>query len=640
MEKESNSLPAIVCGPMVRRLTNDDLVIWLVTTLDSGLTLDLALYQSDEKRTKLAQYSVSTAKGDDQLTHHCIPIGQRAFVRLLHFRFAEPLLENTLVEYDLQCQSSGNKLAAIMPDLALNGAEKPQVLFKKKIDNLYHGSCRRPHFHSQDALSQIDIHLSREPILERPAMLMMAGDQIYADDVAGPLLVAIHQVINLLGLHSERLEGTLVENAEALYQHEHCYYQRIHLLPDEDANEKVEKWFFKGKKKPVFTSIHTDNHLITAAEVYAMYLLVWSPELWSFVDLDMHNVAPKFKEQYESEKVIIESFKQELPAVRRVFAHIPTYMIFDDHDVTDDWNLTRGWEQVVYGNAYSRRIIGNALLGYWLFQGLGNAPDAFSGLMPFANRCFSALEMQQQDDFITELLAFSNWDYVLPTEPKCVVLDTRTHRWRSEDGDNKPSGLMDWESLSRLQQELYDQENVMVISAAPIFGVKLIEAIQKIFTFFGKALMVDAENWMAHKGTAKVILETFLDKRTPDQITVLSGDVHYSFVYDVFLKGARDDQQARVIQVTCSGIKNAFPDKLIRFFDKLNQFLYGRWSLFNWFTKRRHLSIRPRKPSLHSGGTLANNAAISRVYFNADNNRVRVELYCHDETKVKFEKQT
>jgi phosphodiesterase/alkaline phosphatase D-like protein len=29
-----------------------------------------------------------------------------------------------------------------------------------------------------------------------------------------------------------------------------------------------------------------------------------------------------------------------LPKVRRVLANIPTYMIFDDHDITDDWNIT------------------------------------------------------------------------------------------------------------------------------------------------------------------------------------------------------------------------------------------------------------------------------------------------------------
>ncbi len=37
-------------------------------------------------------------------------------------------------------------------------------------------------------------------------------------------------------------------------------------------------------------------------------------------------------------------------------------MIFDDHDITDDWNLSARWELTAYGHPFSRRIIGNALL--------------------------------------------------------------------------------------------------------------------------------------------------------------------------------------------------------------------------------------------------------------------------------------
>jgi hypothetical protein len=43
---------------------------------------------------------------------------------------------------------------------------------------------------------------------------------------------------------------------------------------------------------------------------------------------------------------------------------------------------------------------------------------------------------------------------------------------------------MDWEALCELQQELIGQEAVIMVSAAPIFGVKLTETLQRIFTFF------------------------------------------------------------------------------------------------------------------------------------------------------------
>ena len=101
----------------------------------------------------------------------------------------------------------------------------------------------------------------------------------------------------------------------------------------------------------------------------AMYFLVWSPALWRNVTFQVNDIATQHKDTFEKEQKAIEGFVNTLPKVRRALAHIPVYMIFDDHDVTDDWNLTRGWEQEVYGNPFSKRMIGNALTGYLLCQG-------------------------------------------------------------------------------------------------------------------------------------------------------------------------------------------------------------------------------------------------------------------------------
>jgi hypothetical protein len=46
-------------------------------------------------------------------------------------------------------------------------------------------------------------------------------------------------------------------------------------------------------------------------------------------------------------------------------------MIFDDHDITDDWNLSAQWEETAYGHPFSKRIIGNALLALHAVPGLG-----------------------------------------------------------------------------------------------------------------------------------------------------------------------------------------------------------------------------------------------------------------------------
>ena len=53
-----------------------------------------------------------------------------------------------------------------------------------------------------------------------------------------------------------------------------------------------------------------------------------------------------------------------------------------------------------------------------------------------------------------------------------------------------------------MQQALLGTQSAVIVSPAPMFGVKLIEGIQKLFTLAGKPLVVDAENWMAHRGAA------------------------------------------------------------------------------------------------------------------------------------------
>ena len=156
------------------------------------------------------------------------------------------------------------------------------------------------------------------------------------------MLKAVHSVIERLGLYHETLEGAVVTNTNELATHEHGYYEREQLLPQIATNTVLSSIFFGAKKKPVFTSVNAQNHLIGSAEIIAMYLLVWSDTLWADINRDKDGIPPKYHAIFDKEHEALNGFVKQLPQVRRALAHIPTYMIFDDHDVTDDWNLNRG----------------------------------------------------------------------------------------------------------------------------------------------------------------------------------------------------------------------------------------------------------------------------------------------------------
>lgn len=589
------------------------MVLWLVGSRALDLTLRVRP-QGDESFT---DYVLDAAQCQ------VVAVGSHAFIHLLDVRLHAELPADTLIEYDLLIDGETGGIAAWAPHLLYAGARYPNVVMRSRIDQLLHGSCRKPHHSAAEGLLCVDRLLLEQPDpLDRPAMLLMSGDQIYADDVAGPMLRAIHALIERLGLFGETLEGAVVDNSTELYKHPASYYQRADLLPALKSNDTLRERFFGGANKPVFTSSTADNHLVTLAEVMAMYLLVWSPTPWTLIETAMPSFDEKKRERYAKEQTQIDTFREGLSGVARGLAHLPCMMIFDDHDITDDWNLSANWEQTAYGHPFSKRILGNALTAYLLCQGWGNNPDAFGDLIREAQALGDAAaaggghwSCQAQDALIARLLNFQQWHYVLPTDPALVVLDTRTRRWRSESNFNHPSGLLDWEALSELQQELLDHKSAIIVSAAPVFGVKLIEAIQRIFSWCGYPLLVDAENWMAHRGAAQVILNIFRHSRTPGNYVILSGDVHYSFVYEIVIRGRSGDPH--IWQITSSGIKNEFPRGLLDIFDRLNRWLYSPRSPLNWFTKRRLMKVIPRTPERSKAGErLWNSAGIGQVFFN------------------------
>ena len=608
---------------------------WLVTT--KKYEISLQLLNVSTKTTIIDKKLTST-----QLQQ--IQIGQQAFINLISITSDQGFPENTLLEYDLRIidVQGQHGLFELMPDIVYPNQSLPSFVIKNNISKMLHGSCRKPHFDSGDGLRQVDSLLAGTDfsVEKRPSMLMMSGDQIYADDVAGPMLVAIHQVIEKLGLYDESWindDNAEVSTSKQLFKSDFCYYQRQSILPHNSVNIGYLNRFFATSKKPIFTSVNAKNHLVTLAEMIAMYLLVWSPELWALVDLDdpdMHRISPVYHQQYLAELTIINEFSAGLTEVRRALAHLPVYMIFDDHDVTDDWNLTRGWEEAAYGNTFSKQIIGNALIGYWLCQGWGNSPSKFDSLMNTTDNYFSEQGLTNQSELIDILLAWQQWHYHLETLPKVVVLDTRTQRWRSESKAGKPSGLMDWESLSELQQVMINEPCVIMVSPAPVYGVKLIETVQRVFTLLGKPLAVDAENWMAHSGTANVMLNIFRHPKTPPNFIILSGDVHYSFVYEVTHRFKRSS--SKILQVTCSGIKNQFPQSPLNILEKLNRYLYATYSPLNWFTKRRSMKIKVRKPDIAIDTSLYNGSGIGQIKLSDNNETIETEILTSKNTVVKF----
>ena len=171
-----------------------------------------------------------------------------------------------------------------------------------------------------------------------------------------------------------------------------------------------------------FTTSDSANHLFSFGEYCAMYLAVWSnavwelksdgrpglatidevysvpptplPQLWELhscfekaADAITRTDAKKLKDRFEElrnapgkqkdfakDTRTLTDLYDSLPRVRRALANVPTYMVVDDHDVTDDWNIGRAWRDRVYTSALGRRIVTSSLAAYVAFQDWGNDP--------------------------------------------------------------------------------------------------------------------------------------------------------------------------------------------------------------------------------------------------------------------------
>ncbi|KDC55978.1 alkaline phosphatase D family protein [Pseudoalteromonas sp. S3431] len=586
------NLPILLMGPMVRRAEQTGVCIQFATSKSANCQINLLNVECYSD-----QHTVSL--GEHLYLHFVIikPIDNKLPLdSLLNY---ELVIDDTVIDLSPWCYSSKTTPAFVIPD---------------KLSDILHGSCRNAHHPAKDSLVSASHwqNNQRGNNNQGAQLLLLSGDQVYADDVAGPMLLAIHQLVKQLGIYKEQpLAIELPDDIKEQLYNRHLYLPKTPW----QKRSKLGIGYWLKKDEPHFSSVKAYNHLIHFEEYIALYLLNFSAAAWQCVDIQNTTYSGQNKQNktiFDAEKTALIDYAKGLSEVERLFANVSTLMMFDDHDVTDDWNLTAGWEQAINENPSSKRIINNGLISYWLFQGMGNDALNKTGelLTPF-KQSRTANNLWQFKAFDKPLNDFSFWHYELTTTPKVVVLDTRTHRWRNEQNFNEPSGLLDWERLTELEESLLSHDQVIIVSPAPVFGVKSIEAIQAMFNICGQPLMVDVENWMAHEGSAKKLLDTFRRTDTPNETLILSGDVHYSFCFSVQKRFGNHPN--RIWQLTASGIKNEFPRKLINVLDKLDSILYGPKSPLNFFTKRWHMEVDKHQTKGEGQKYLVSDSAISLI---------------------------
>ena len=526
------ALPSVLAGPILRASDQKEIVIWIATS--EKATFQTKLFVVGE-RDRSGVRSLKPVAHDQVATS--LSVGSHLFVHLLRMRApqGQRFPDDCVIAYDMSITMNGitSDLESLFKKAlgyaALGQGDTkylPTLTLSSIAGPFLHASCRKLHGAGNDAFPQADeaLQATWEAPLRRPLRMFLTGDQIYADDVAVPLLD------HLTELHSQ-----LFEYALSLPGYGPLF------IPDEDRTQFVAD-------KLGFTSGACRAHLVTFAEFAAMYLVALSPACW----------PPKFlvhlyrwrQERMEEELAALEKARVAMPAVQRVLANIPTYMMFDDHEVTDDWNLDADWRTRVSGTPLGRWVIANALAAFWLFQGWGNAPDQ-------RDDSFAAtvLRLAARERVEEKVLAAVPWTFALSTQPAIVLADTRTTR---AGVSGKPSDLLGEVGRQALKQAVIEsgyraREALIIVSPAPVLGFTPIELGQKLYAMRAGPYAADAEAWgLSAEGFLR-FFELVVGLR-PRACIILSGDVHYGFTVEATVRVR--GMACRVVQLTSSALKN------------------------------------------------------------------------------------
>lgn len=130
-----------------------------------------------------------------------------------------------------------------------------------------------------------------------------------------------------------------------------------------------------------------DALLLLGDQIYADEL---SPQMLSFIrERRGAQTGPPIDEVSDLEeyaRLYGESWRQA--SVRWLLSNLSTSMLWDDHDVRNDWNISRSWREQTRSEPWWQERAVGAIVSYWLYQHLGNLdPEQLAADELYAQVC-------------------------------------------------------------------------------------------------------------------------------------------------------------------------------------------------------------------------------------------------------------
>jgi hypothetical protein len=618
------TLPSVLAGPLLRRVDANSVTVWFA--LRRKATVALTVTDSLGNRMFGGQRDTIAVGAN---LHIVAVTAQRQTTE-------SALVENVVYLYDAiftypagtgSPPGPDNSIAAATNSasynvtLAYDPYTKPSFCMPPADLNhvrILNGSCRKASGDGRDALAMVSsfIASSATTPLQRPHQLLLTGDQIYADDVAASLLLMLTDAATCLMGFDEVLPKVPPATASSLPP-----YSRRPIL---DAAG--------------FSSEDLDSHLMSLGEYLCMYLFVWSDVLWPpsnlvpdvaavdavsvpFMSPDPPGKGIQGPLQYyinrnndgiAADILKLTILRSSLQDVRRVLANVPVYTIFDDHEVTDDWNMTLDLSVRLHGTLLGQRVVQNALVAYSLCQHWGNVPAQFSAsdATQAGTRLLALLDKQSALDYLNNSPAICRivsvhtdvqikaqggvyHDQATATDSltynytidgpnyQVIVTDTRTWRAFPRGGGEAPDLLTPAQFKAQITSTtptvLPDGSVLIVVvstNAPPVVSIRSATEHDWLANYFEHYPDIH-DSWDIPSTALDRLIKALSDKvpfnpgGRSSQVVLLSGDVHIGFASRLHYQATKrfedtTSQHANVViaQLVASSFKKQTDDTI------------------------------------------------------------------------------
>jgi hypothetical protein len=270
------------------------------------------------------------------------------------------------------------------------------------------------------------------------------------------------------------------------------------------------------------------------------------------------------------------------PAIRWLLSTVPSAMIFDDHEVSDDWNISEAWLEETRSKPWWNDQIIGANASYWIYQHLGNLPPEEleeNDLFERVREAEDAWPLLREFGYHAHRTSEgTRWSFYRDFgSVRLIVMDSRGGRVLDE-GKRSMIDAGEWAWIEDKATGGFD--HLLLGTSLPVLlgpGMHHLQAWNEAVCAgawgertkgFGEWVRrsQDLDQWASFHDSFAALTDLIQHVATgekgdpPSSITILSGDVHHGYLAEAAFDGAK----SKVHQAVCSPLRNALPGEKSR----------------------------------------------------------------------------